>query len=400
MLTRRGWFLAAGAGLLALAGRLLGISELFALAAGATALVAGALVYVHVTRFQLEATRALHPPRVHAGSPSRVELTVRNTGTRPSPVLGVRDPFDGGRRWARFLLSPLASGEMARAAYRLPTDTRGVYDLGPLQVHLTDPFGVAALRIPAAPATQLTVYPHVDVVPPLPHTLGSDPNAGVDHPTALGRGGEDFYALRPYEQGDDLRRVHWPSTAKTGDLMIRQDEMPWQGRATIVLDARRGVHNATSLELAVSAAASVVSAAWRQRTLIRLVGTDGVDSGFGAGTAHVDAVLEHLATIEAHRHGELGGVLERVRRDGQGGALAVVTTAGAPDQDLLRIARLRARFGGVVLVLFDRSSFDPAARDAPAARAALPGTRLVRVTRSTPFSAAWHQSLGLTRRLA
>jgi uncharacterized protein (DUF58 family) len=400
MLTRRGWFLAGGAGVLTLAGRLLGISELFALAAGAVALVAGALLYVHVSRFQLEATRELHPPRVHAGSPSRVELTVRNAGGRRSPVLGVRDPFDGGRRWARFLLAPLVPGETARAAYRLPTDARGVYDLGPLQVHLSDPFGVAALKLPAAPATQLTVYPHVDVIPPLPHTLGHDPHAGVDHPTALGRGGEDFYALRPYVQGDDLRRVHWPSTAKTGDLMIRQDEMPWQGRATVVLDVRRGVHNAASLELAVSAAASIISAALRQRSLIRLLATDGVDSGFGAGSAHVEAVLEHLATVEAHRHGELAGVLEVLRHESHGGALAVVTTAGAGDQDLVRTGRLQARYGGVVLVLFERSSFDPSSRDGAGSRARVPGTRLVRVTRETSFPSAWRQTLGPARRPA
>jgi uncharacterized protein (DUF58 family) len=399
MLTRRGWFLAAGGGVLVLAGRLLGISELFALAAASSTLVIGALVYVHVSRFSLEATRELHPPRVHAGSPSRVELTVRNAGPRRSPVLGVRDPFDGGRRWARFLLAPLAPGEVARAAYRLPTETRGVFDLGPLQVHLSDPFGVAALRLPAAPATQLTVYPHVDVIPPLPFTLGHDPHSGVDHPTALGHGGEDFYALRPYEQGDDLRRVHWPSTAKTGDLMIRQDEMPWQGRATVVLDARRTVHNAASLELAVSAAASVVSAAWRQRSLIRLLSTDGVDSSFGAGTAHVDAVLEHLATIEAHRHGSLAAVLETLRREGQGGALAVVTSAGAGDDDLLRVGRLQGRYGGVVMVLFERSSYEPTARD-DARRGALGRTRLVQVTRRAPFPVAWHEAVSRARQLA
>jgi len=243
------------------------------------------------------------------------------------------------------------------------------------------------------------MYPHVEVIPPLPFTLGHDPHSGVDHPTALGHGGEDFYALRPYEQGDDLRRVHWPSTAKTGDLMIRQDEMPWQGRATVVLDARRTVHNAASLELAVSAAASVVSAAWRQRSLIRLLSTDGVDSSFGAGTAHVDAVLEHLATIEAHRHGSLAAVLETLRREGQGGALAVVTSAGAGDDDLLRVGRLQGRYGGVVMVLFERSSYEPTARD-DARRGALGRTRLVQVTRRAPFPVAWHEAVSRARQLA
>ncbi len=69
-------------------------------------------------------------------------------------------------------------------------------------------------------------------------TTGNDPLAGAEHPNALGRGGEDFYALRHYVVGDDLRRVHWPSTARHDELMVRQDELPWQGRATVLVDVR------------------------------------------------------------------------------------------------------------------------------------------------------------------
>jgi len=49
----------------------------------------------------------------------------------------------------------------------------------------------------------------------------------------VGRVGDDFYALRPYVVGDDMRKVHWPSTARRDELMVRQDELPWQGRVTI-----------------------------------------------------------------------------------------------------------------------------------------------------------------------
>ena len=74
----------------------------------------------------------------------------------------------------------------------------------------------------------------------MPHSVGrDDPHAGADHPNVLGQGGEDFYTLREYVVGDDLRRVHWASTARRGELMVRQDEVPWQGRATVLLDARR-----------------------------------------------------------------------------------------------------------------------------------------------------------------
>ena len=75
--------------------------------------------------------------------------------------------------------------------------------------------------------------------------------------------GDEFVTLREYELGDDLRRVHWRSTARTGELMIRQDEARWRSRAAVVLDVQPGAHDAASFEVAVEAAASVVGAAGR-----------------------------------------------------------------------------------------------------------------------------------------
>ena len=394
MLTRRGLLVILGSLALSGIGRVLGLDELFALAAAAVTLAAGALLYIRLTRFQLEATRELRPPRVHAGSASRVELSVRNLAFRRSPVLTARDPFDGGRRWARLLLAPLAPGETARAAYRLPTERRGVFDLGPLQLQLSDPFGLAQTSMEAAPATKLTVYPHVDDIEPLPLSRGNDPHAGADHATALSLAGEDFYALRDYEEGDDLRRVHWGATAKLDELMIRQEEMPWQGRATVLLDLREGVHTPDSLELAVSAAASIVNSCWKRRSLVRLLTTGGLDSGFAAGHSHMEAVLEHLAGVEAERSTHLGPMLSRLRRDNNGGALAVITTAAAATTDVEGVARLRGRFGLVTLVMIERSAYDHSIAGQQAKVRPLPPMGLVaRVTATHPFPAAWAAAL-------
>lgn len=394
MVTPRGWTVAGAAVVFALAGRLLGIVELYGLAAAALALVAGAVLFVRGSRFKLEAIRELRPPRVHAGTGSRVELSVRNTSGRRSPVLSARDPFDGGRRWARFLLAPLAPGELARAAYRLPTEDRGVFDLGPLEVQLSDPFGLSTRTFMAAPATKLTVYPRVDDITPLPLAQGNDPYTGADHATSLSWSGEDFYALREYQTGDDLRRVHWASTAKLDELMIRQDEMPWQGRATVVLDVRRDVHTPESLEIAVSAAASIISACWRRNSLVRLLATDGFDSGFAEGHAHREAVLEHLAGIKLDRRTHLTPVLAALRRQGTGGALAVVTTAGAPSSDLDGVARMRSRYGSITLVLLERSLLDRSshARRQPPTPVP-PIGHLVRVTADKRFLAAWSEAI-------
>jgi uncharacterized protein (DUF58 family) len=387
VLTRQGRLtLVAAVGLL-VAGRVLGSVELYIFATVLIALVAACAAKVGVTRIRMEVSRELRPPRVHAGTPSRVEVVVRNQGPGRSPLLSLHDAVSG-TRGARLLVGPLTAGASAHAAYRLPTDRRGILTIGPLDIELSDPFGMAKVTMTASGASELTVYPRVDELSPLPLTTGNDPLAGAEHPNALGRGGEDFYALRDYVVGDDLRRVHWPSTARHDDLKVRQDELPWQGRATVLVDVRATTNTADSLELVISAAASIVAAAGRRQDLIRLVSTDGADSGFAAGHAHVEAIMEHLASVEATNESNFERVLDRLGRGASGGALVVVV-ALARTNEIERLSRLRPRFGSLRVVQFDRSSWDRTAAPDPTR----PRGNLIRVTDDLPFAAAWNRAV-------
>jgi uncharacterized protein (DUF58 family) len=383
-----------------LAGRLVGMVELYVLGAAGLTLVIGAVIYVHVLRCQLEVARTLHPAHIHAGGTSLVQLAVRNLAWRRSPTLVASDPFDGGKRVARFLVPPLGPGDSGRAAYRVPTEQRGVFGLGPLALQLGDPFRLASLWLMGAPATRLVVYPRIDKIPPPPHTQGDDPRAGADHRSFLSQRGEDFYALRAYQVGDDLRRVHWPSTARLDDLMIRQEEMPWQGRASVLLDLRNPVHTPESLEVAVSAAASVVSSVSPGHALVRLVATDGTDSGFAAGRAHVEAVLERLAEVRMTSSGSLVNELGVLSRAAGGGVLVVVTTALATDTDLERIARLRSTFPTVMVVVVDETAQDGPMSRGGTRRPVLGPVMPIRVTAGRPFATAWAEALGRNRPLA
>jgi uncharacterized protein (DUF58 family) len=360
MLTTSGWSVAIGSLALIIAGRLLGIFELFLVGAGGVALVVAALVRVATVRLRVEVTRELQPPRVHAGTPSRVELRVHNRSGFRTPVLTLRDPVGRGRT-ARVVLAPLAKDETVRAAYRLPTERRGLLKVGPMQVEISDPFGLASITSEGAEMNELTVWPAVDDVLPLPHTTGDDPLAGADHPNSLSAQGDDFYALRPYVLGDDLRRVHWKSTARSDELLVRQDEMPWQGRATVVLDSRRGSHSEESFERAVSAAASVILACARRRFLVRLVTTAGDDTQFGAGGAHVENILERLSTIELTEEGRLLSVIAALRGVGSGGAL-VALLGGRASADIPAVQRLRISHPSLTIVRFVVGRLDRDAR--------------------------------------
>ncbi len=386
-LTRQGWYVLFGSALSILAARLLGSIELFVLGVMGIGLVLLALVSVRARRLELDVARSVSPPRVHAGTPSQVALSVTNRGPRPTPVVRVHDPVSG-TRGANLLIAPLQPQVPARAAYRLPTEHRGIVEIGPMEVEVTDPFGLATLSIPAAGAARLTVYPPVHRLTALPPTGGADPHAGLEHHRTLSRGGEDFSALRPYVVGDELRRVHWPSSARHDELLVRQDELPWQGRITVVVDNTTGHLADAGLDLAASIAASILTAAHQRGNLVRLVFADGTDSGFLAGNAQLDALLELLAVVQLRPDATLRTAVDRAATNVRHGA-AVTITAELDTTAHLLVQQLNRRFGTVCSLVIDRSAHDAAAPEAaPAA-----SRRFLRVTRSAPFPEVWWRAM-------
>ena len=366
LLTRAGWGVLLAGGVALLGGWLFGLPELLILGPSLLVLVVASGATTMFTSLHLELVRSLHPDRVHAGSASRVEVLVRNRGRRRTPVLTLRDGVSG-TAGAELLLAPLEPNGRVRAAYRLPTRRRGVITVGPLEVELGDPFGLTQVAVIAAPASTLVVYPAVEHVAAASRSDGTDPH-GWRTP-GLQTGGDEFHSLRPYVVGDDLRRVHWPSTARRDELTVRQDERHQQGRTTVLLDVRRAVHTDDSFERAVSAAAGLLLAANRRGDEIRLVATDGTDSGYGAGPTSISAMLEYLAAVATtDRGGE-------VRVDHPGTLVALTTPAG------VSTTGSAVGPGRRFLVVFERSVDDDAGTIEG------PGTVRVRIDES--FASAW-----------
>jgi uncharacterized protein (DUF58 family) len=378
VLTRQGWLVAAGGVVLLLLARLLGISELYVFGACAIGLVGFAAVYVGFRRLDLEVDRTVHPARVHAGRVSRVDVRLRNMRPIDTPVLRLFEPVTG-TPGAELLVPPLDQGSAAVASYRLPTDRRGLLRVGPLEVVVTDPFGLSRTVLQAAEQVEVTVYPTIEDVRPVPFTAAHDPLSGARQPHAIGRTGDDFYALRPYVIGDDPRRIHWPSSARHDEMLVRQQEQPWQGRTTVLLDVRRAAHNAVTMEAAVSAAASIVVANGVRRDVVRLMTTDGTDSGHGVGHAHMQALLEHLAVVDTSGAASLRRCVEVLHKVG-GGALVVVVAQATPEE-LAAVGRLKGRFASVTVVQVDHSR-----RPATPVRTGAP---VIRFAPGTSFAKAW-----------
>ena len=163
-------------------------------------------------------------------------------------------------------------------------------------------------------------------------------------------------------------------------MLVRQDDVPWQGRVVIVVDVRHQVHVGESLERVVSAAASDRCAPTSRRgDHVRVLGTAGYDSGDGSGVAHLDTILEHLAVVERSRAGGLRHVLDLVGRGTTDGALAVITGRPVPG-DIDAVDRVAVRGARRIVAFTDDRDLGTGGRRT---------TELVRIGSAAPFGATW-----------
>jgi uncharacterized protein (DUF58 family) len=382
---------------LVVAGRLLGALELTVLGVLTLSLLGAAWVWVRGRRHPIRVERGIHPQRVHVGGEARVDLEVDDVGPGDVPQLLLTDIFDGGRRAARFLVPSLKRGQRARAAYRVPTARRGRYALGPITCTITDPFGLARKSWVTGPADEVTICPRVHDLRPAPGAPGrlrsASPFAVRFHAPAVD--GEEFLTLREYEVGDDLRRIHWRSTARTGELVVREDEAQWQPRAVVLLDTRPSAHDDASFEAAVEAVASVVSRLNRSVLPVEVLTTDGRTLGVtGGGGRHgigsETLIMDQLAVVQPRAPENLAAVARPLRAQVRRGLLvAVMGSLGRLDVDVVHA--LGAPNAPLVLV---RTRTDDADDATPrtGARARAAGVTVVD-GRMGHFADAWNTAM-------
>jgi len=325
--TRRGWTIAGAAAGLLVGGRVLGADELSVLGLAAFGVVVLCVLWVVLARPHLAVERNVTPARLHVGDLGRADLRCSPTGSRATGLLDVVETIADGAWRARFLLAPIASGSETSPAYRIPTDRRGVLALGPTRVAVTDPLGLARRGHVVSPREEVLVRPRVHIIVPpvlgagrrLAHDDDRSPRAAATDATG------EFLAVRPYETGDDPRRVHWRSSARTDDLMVRQFEAPRRGATLVVLDTRPGALLAPTVderdeppvdvafERAVEGAASIVTSLQRARRPVEACTSAGVMLTRGP-TDTGPTVLDRLATVAPGGSDELVALLAGLRR--------------------------------------------------------------------------------------
>lgn len=349
LLTRRGLGVVVAVPATWGVGRLLGIDMLWVAAVAMLILVVTAVVWVLMTSARLATTRRVSPGRLFHGTAAEIDLSLRNTSRLPTSVLGVRDAVPE-QLTARsgFVLKPMRPGRAARMQYRITGHRRGVYTIGPLEVQVRDPFGIAARVLRTGGSDKLVVYPPVHRLAAGLPLRGLTGTGGASRPQP-GAAGDEVATVREYVQGDDLRKVHWGSTAHRGQLMVRQDESPQRPDATIVLDVRAAAHRgdgpSASFETAASAAASVAYH----------VAERGFDASLLTAPVQTrprplpwEATLERIARLERSDDADLATVWRQLATTSGGSGLLVAVVC-VPEAAMLR-AMVRAGRGASVKV--------------------------------------------------
>ncbi|MCY7373622.1 MAG: DUF58 domain-containing protein [Spirochaetaceae bacterium] len=383
-LTTRGRsFVAAGVAVLA-AATATSQDDLLRIAVLLIALPVISALVVSRTRYRLSSGRRLASPRTAAGQESAVTLRLDNISRLPTGLLLVEDriPYVLGSR-PRFVLDRVEPRGRREVTYTVRSDVRGRYQLGPLSLRLTDPFGMCELHRAFTSQDTLMVTPLVHPLPAV-SLSGEWTGSGESRSRAIASAGDDDAGTREYRQGDDLRRVHWRSTARLGQLMVRREEQPWQARCTLLLDSRSRAHGGegpgSSFEWAVSAAASVGVHLVRHGYFVRLL-TDtgahvaGSDPGLDGGSSDVEgSLLDALAVVTTSENTSLRDAGASLRRGGGDGLLVAVLGSVDPEEAHL-LARLRHGSTAAIAVLLETDTWTAAStRARAAARASYEGS--------------------------
>ncbi|WP_447652697.1 DUF58 domain-containing protein [Microbacterium sufflavum] len=337
-------------------GQVAGWAE-FTIAAIVIAMAVAVCALFLIGRTAYDVSLDLARTRVVVGERAVGALTLANRGSRAILPSRVVLPVGSGR--GEFGIQRLAPGEEAEELFAIPTHKRGVVKVGPVSVVRGDPLGLFERAHRRDEPVDLFVHPRTVLFDG--QSLGYLRDLEGLPAADLSRDDVSFHALLEYQPGDDLRHVHWRSTARTGTMMVRQYEETRRSHFVIGL-SRSTAEYATDddFELAISAAGSIGLRALRdsQRVDMRVQGRE-LPSGTGK------QLLDSLSAVEGSKPKE-GGIAELagvVAATMPLASVVVLVCGSRVRADDLRLACSRLPFGARVLAVVADTSVDtPALR--------------------------------------
>ncbi|MGJ0516370.1 MAG: DUF58 domain-containing protein [Methylomicrobium sp.] len=251
-------------------------------------------------------------------------------------------------------------------------EKRGYYRLGPVSLASGFPLGLAEARKTSDHGVQsLTIYPKVFPILSMPLFGAPSQIHRGGYLLPEGSGAAEFSGLREYRRGDNPRHVHWPTTAKLNELMVKEFEPLASACLCIALDlakdANIGRGKQSTLEYAIRIAASVAGYACNQQMHSRLLahGADPLRIASGKGDYHYQGILDALAVVEANGKTPYAQLLTQIALDCVRGETVLLLLSEPPVRSvatLQALSLLRAKGAYLFAVVLDRDSFSPAER--------------------------------------
>ncbi|MBK9344072.1 MAG: DUF58 domain-containing protein [Dehalococcoidia bacterium] len=299
--------------------------------------------------------------RAQVGQDAQEIIEVRNRSFLPKVWLEVEDPSDlPGHRSKRVVIIPPRRSR--NWIVNTPLRRRGLFDWGPLRVTASDPFGLFRRVRLVGGQQQILVYPPVVDLPHFQAPPANLPGEGRFRrrthyvtPNASG--------VREYAPGDAFNRIHWKSTARTGEMMVKTFELDPASDIWIVIDLEKRVNagreDDSTEEYGVRIAASIARHYVVGNRPVGLM-TFGRDLSVlepERGQQQLTRILESLATANAVGDAPLGNLLmEEQRRFGRHTTLVVITSS-TDDSWLTAVQSLTQRGVRAAVVLIDPSTF-------------------------------------------
>jgi uncharacterized protein (DUF58 family) len=375
-LTASGWTVAVLAVVAYAGGWILGWVELMVVAAGCLLVLVFALPFV-IGRLQLDVERTLEPERVTVGG--RAVAVMRITNPRRTPIASRTIEEHIGTRPVRLDIPPLGPGRATEAVYALPTQKRGVVPIGPALIVKGDLLNLMRREIAQTDVQTLWVHPRVTALGPLPVGFAKD----LEGPTsdASPSGDVAFHALREYELGDDHRHIHWMSTARTGQLMVRHYVDNRRPNITVVVDTEIDSYRSErQFDLAIEVAASLGVSSLLHGQPIAVWLDRAVVTGQNRPAGRND-ILDRLTLAEGATGTDVSDAALHALRAESGTSALVVVTGNVPTDRFLRMATIARRSARVILV-----RTWPEGDRLPGV---LPGAKVIDIDDLDVFRAAW-----------
>ncbi|OGO54620.1 MAG: hypothetical protein A2V85_03105 [Chloroflexi bacterium RBG_16_72_14] len=342
----------------------------------------GSYVLTRLGLSDLEAGYAVSQLSGHVGDRLRVTYTLRNTGRLPKPWLEVHNPttLAGGLPGRALSLG----GRHERSwLVRTPLLRRGHFRIEPLQIRTGDPFGFFEASASVGQGVTLVVYPRIDALP-MWHLPPANIEGAHASPERTLQTTPLATTVRPYAPGDSMNRIHWRTTARFGEIQVKEFDLEQTADAWIFLDldaaAEAGSGDRSTTEIAVRVAASVADKAIGENRAVGLTVNAHRTTVLPAdrGARQRLKILQLLAAVEADGRASFAESLvhglTRLRR----GMTAIIVTASQDPSFIRPVATLRSRGISAVVVLLDAPAFEPAPEDTPEADVQRQRSRAIR----------------------